>query len=51
MGNAGAQFFGMKEATQTVEESTTGTVSAIDNATRETTSGHFASYNGEEFPW
>lgn len=51
MGNSGAAFFGMKEATTPVDVSVAGIVAAVDGATKEKTSGHFAGFNGEEFPW
>lgn len=51
MGNDSAKFFGMGQAVDTIEASTAGVVAVIDNATRESTSGHFAGWSGEEFPW
>ncbi|CAG7953614.1 unnamed protein product [Penicillium olsonii] len=35
----------------TVEESVTGSLQVIDNATRETTSGKLFAYNGQVVPW
>jgi norsolorinic acid ketoreductase len=51
MGNHGAKHFGLGEAPDTIEANTAGMVDVIDKATRESTSGHFAGWNGEEFPW
>jgi norsolorinic acid ketoreductase len=51
MGNHGANHFGLGEAPDTIEETTAGMVDVIDKATRESTSGHFAGWNGKEFPW
>ena len=51
MGNAGAVFFGMAEASTSVKDSVAGIVVQIDKATRETTSGHFLGPEGEEIPW
>lgn len=51
MGNDNAKFFGMEKATDTIDDSTAGTVSVIDKATRESTSGRFPGWSGEEFPW
>ena len=51
MGNENAKVFGMEKAFVTIEDSTTAVVAVIDNATRESTFGKFASWNGEEFPW
>ena len=41
----------MDQAVDTIDASTAGVVAVIDKATRESTSGHFAGWNGEEFPW
>lgn len=51
MGNAGAKYFGMKEAAMTIEQSITGMVKVIDDSTREKTSGRFMTWEGEEYPW
>ena len=51
MGNGGAAFFGMKEATTTTKESVNGLVKVIDGATRENTGGHFPDFEGGEFAW
>jgi len=51
MGNAGAKFFGMEQAPLTLDESVTGLMDKIDNATREKSSGTFQSYDGMEIPW
>lgn len=51
MGNDNAKSFGMEQAFVTVEDSTKGVVAVIDNATRESTSGKFPGWSGEEFPW
>ncbi|KAL3429738.1 hypothetical protein BDV09DRAFT_200330 [Aspergillus tetrazonus] len=52
MGNKGAQIMGLKEAPNTVEEAITKTLAAIDNATREDTSGKFLNViDGAEVPW
>lgn len=51
MGNESARFFGLEKATDTVEANTAGMVKVIDHATRDQTSGHFAGWDGEEFPW
>ena len=51
MGNEGAKSFGMEKASETIEASTAGLVAVIDNATRESTSGKFPGWSGEEFPW
>lgn len=51
MGNDSAKSIGMDQATDTIEANTAGLVTVIDNATRESTSGRFAGWNGEEFPW
>ena len=51
MGNAGARFFGMKEAYLPVKDSVAGIVAQVDGATREKTSGHFKIWDDTEFPW
>ncbi|EKG16351.1 Short-chain dehydrogenase/reductase SDR [Macrophomina phaseolina MS6] len=51
MGNAGAAFFGMKEATTTISDSVNFIVSTVDSATREKTSGHFPTIEGGDFAW
>jgi len=51
MGNMGARSAGMKEAPTTVEESVSGLLDKIDNATREKTSGTFQSFDGYEWKW
>lgn len=51
LGNSGAAFFGMKEATTPAEDSVKGLVKVIDGATREKTSGHFPIFEGGEFAW
>lgn len=51
MGNDSARFFGIGKASETIEDSTAGLVAVIDNATRESTSGKFPGWSGEEFPW
>lgn len=51
LGNKGAAFFGMKEATTPTKDSVEGLVKAIDGATREKTSGHFPDFEGGEFAW
>ena len=50
-GNESAQRFGMKEARTPVKESVEFLVAKIDGATREDTSGHFPSIEGEDWPW
>ena len=51
LGNKGAAFFGMKEATTSVEESVAGMVKIIDSANREESGGRFPIFDGGEFPW
>ena len=51
LGNAGARFFGMKEATTTIADATNYVVKTIDDATREKTSGHFPTIEGGDFAW
>ena len=51
LGNTGAAFFGMKEATTTIGDSVEGLTKVIDNATREKTSGHFPDFEGGEWAW
>ncbi|KAH7317783.1 hypothetical protein BKA65DRAFT_108015 [Rhexocercosporidium sp. MPI-PUGE-AT-0058] len=51
MGNAGAKGLGLEKAYTPTEECAAGFVKQIDEATREKTGGHFAGWNGEDFPW
>ena len=51
MGNDGAAYFGMKEATTPTKDNVGGLVKVIDAATREKTSGHFPDFEGGEFAW
>ncbi|KAL4977120.1 hypothetical protein BDW66DRAFT_42544 [Aspergillus desertorum] len=52
MGNRGAQFMGLEEAPDTIEDAITKTMAVIDNATREDTSGKFLNViEGAEIPW
>jgi len=51
MGNAGALANGLTEAPVTLKESIDGMISKIDNATRESTSGKFVSFDGEHINW
>jgi len=51
MGNYGAALFGVEKAEITVEESISGVVKIIDEATREKTSGKFFNYTGGEASW
>ncbi|KAF2129619.1 NAD(P)-binding protein [Dothidotthia symphoricarpi CBS 119687] len=51
MGNTAARTFGMEEAYTTVEDSTNYLTSVIDKATKEETSGHFATIEGGDFKW
>ncbi|MCJ1473080.1 hypothetical protein MMC13_001730 [Lambiella insularis] len=46
MGNGGAQLFGMKEATTTINDSCDYLVATIESATREETSGKFPTIEG-----
>ncbi|KAK3311862.1 hypothetical protein B0H66DRAFT_614621 [Apodospora peruviana] len=48
MGNSGARHFGMEKAWVTVEDSVNGIVKFIDEGTRESVSGKFLQYDGEE---
>ncbi|KAI1178016.1 hypothetical protein F4777DRAFT_540218 [Nemania sp. FL0916] len=51
-GNRAAKGMGLPQAPHTKEQSTNGTLSLIDNATREKTSGKFFdSIAGTEIPW
>ncbi|TEY55509.1 hypothetical protein BOTCAL_0232g00170 [Botryotinia calthae] len=50
-GNAGAQMFGLKEASLSIDESVAGIVKVIDAATREHTSGKFMEHTGNELDW
>ncbi|KAH8600952.1 hypothetical protein B0O99DRAFT_649022 [Bisporella sp. PMI_857] len=51
MGNTAARAFGMEEAEITVEQSINGVVDLIDNATRESASGKFLTYNKVPIRW
>lgn len=51
MGNAGAKGVGLEKAYTPTDECATGIVKQIDEATREKIGGHFAGWNGEDFPW
>ncbi|KAL2065557.1 hypothetical protein VTL71DRAFT_3227 [Oculimacula yallundae] len=51
MGNRGAKAAGLEKAYTPTNECAEGFVKQIDEATREKTSGHFAGWNGEDFPW
>ncbi|KAJ6035992.1 hypothetical protein N7540_000271 [Penicillium herquei] len=51
MGNAGAKAVGLEKAFQTVEESVSGVVKAIDEGTRESVGAQLRIWDGSEFPW
>lgn len=51
MGNSGANAAGMEKAFTPTEECAIGFVKQVDEATREKTGGHFAGWNGEDFPF
>lgn len=51
MGDEGAAYIGMKEATTPTKDSVDGLVKVIDVATSEKTSGHFPDFEGGEFAW
>ncbi|KAH7386383.1 hypothetical protein BKA64DRAFT_680822 [Cadophora sp. MPI-SDFR-AT-0126] len=51
MGNTGARAAGMEKAYTPTEECAAGFVKQVDEATREKTGGHFAGWNGEDFPF
>ncbi|KAG4418389.1 hypothetical protein IFR04_008456 [Cadophora malorum] len=51
MGNTGAKAAGMEKAFTPTEECAAGFVKQVDEATREKTGGHFAGWNGEDFPF
>lgn len=51
MGNAGALANGLTEAPVTIKASVDGMMSKIDNATRDSTSGKFVSFDGEHINW
>jgi norsolorinic acid ketoreductase len=51
MGNAGAASAGMDAAPVALEEGVKGIINEIDTATKETTSGKFASYDGRTLTW
>ncbi|ORY31032.1 hypothetical protein BCR39DRAFT_527952 [Naematelia encephala] len=51
MGDRGARSVGMKQAPITVEESVSGMLKVIDDATRETTGGVHMRYNGDLSKW
>ncbi|RDW61497.1 aflatoxin biosynthesis ketoreductase nor-1-like protein [Coleophoma crateriformis] len=50
-GNAGAAAVGMDAAPVTLEQSVTGMLDKIDNATREETSGTFQSFDETKYAW
>lgn len=50
-GNAGAQYFGMKEAAVTVEGSCNGMVALIEKATKATHGGKMWGHEGEALTW
>lgn len=45
-GNSTAEYFGMKEAPHTIDESASGLISKVDSATRSETSGNFYQFDG-----
>ncbi|KAF9774804.1 hypothetical protein IL306_007162 [Fusarium sp. DS 682] len=52
MGKSAATEWGFPQAMlESVEEAAKGSLGIIDNATRETVSGKFVSYKGQELPW
>lgn len=51
LGNHAAQSAGMSAAPVPIQEGVSGVVSQIDQATRETTSGKFMTFGGEQLPW
>ncbi|OCL15217.1 NAD(P)-binding protein [Glonium stellatum] len=51
MGRGAASAVGMDDAPVTLEESVAGLTKSIDNATRETMGGVFASYDGKTHAW
>jgi hypothetical protein len=51
LGNHAANLLGLDAAEITVEESTTGIVSVIDESTKETHGGKFIRYSGDELAW
>ncbi|KIW13107.1 hypothetical protein PV08_08294 [Exophiala spinifera] len=51
MGNESARSFGLTEAPTTIEGSITGLMKLIDESTRESHSGKFASYDGTFIPY
>ncbi|KAL9121694.1 MAG: hypothetical protein Q9187_001745 [Circinaria calcarea] len=51
LGNAGAQYFGMKEAATTLEDSCDGMVSLIEKATKATHGGRMWGHKGEALTW
>ncbi|KAH6723066.1 hypothetical protein BKA61DRAFT_638119 [Leptodontidium sp. MPI-SDFR-AT-0119] len=50
-GQAFADSIGVAEPPMSVEEGARGVLAQIDNATKETTSGSFVSYDGTVIPW
>ena len=51
MGNIAARDIGLEKAFIEVDECIRGLVSIIDEATRESASGHFLTWDGGEFAW
>jgi len=51
MGTRNAQLIGMKDAPLTINDSIPAMVKLINEATRESHSGRFFSYDGTEIPW
>jgi len=51
MGNGAAVTVGMEDAPVTLDESVAGLTKSIDNATRETMGGVFASFDGKTHAW
>ncbi|KAK5739983.1 hypothetical protein LTR17_004880 [Elasticomyces elasticus] len=51
LGNAGAEYFGMKEAAVTVKDSCKGTVALIEKATKATHGGKIWGHEGDALTW
>lgn len=51
LGNNGANFFGMKEAPVTIDDSCTQMLKVIDGATKESHGGRFWGHEGDELAW
>ncbi|KAH7397143.1 hypothetical protein BKA66DRAFT_437725 [Pyrenochaeta sp. MPI-SDFR-AT-0127] len=51
MGNAGAKAFGMEKPPHHVGDNVKAIVKLVDAATRETHSGKFLNFEGQEVPW